>query len=124
MTENHLRRLLGQGRDPLTGDPLGLPYLHHKTVEERVALRVEHLAPDLSPQERAAAVERIEGEERVHGTRRTAAGYDCTFSVPKSVSALWAVADPAVQAAIVEAHHQAVADVAHAPPIRSCTRTS
>ncbi|MGH9006163.1 MAG: MobF family relaxase [Acidimicrobiales bacterium] len=39
------------------------------------------------------------------------AGYDYTFSVPKSVSALWAVADPAAQAAIVEAHHAAVADV-------------
>ena len=60
---------------------------------------------------RAAAVERIEVEERERGTRRTVAGYDYTFSVPKSVSALWAVADAPLQAAIVEAHHAAVADV-------------
>lgn len=39
------------------------------------------------------------------------AGYDYTFSVPKSISALWAIADAAAQAAIVEAHHAAVADV-------------
>ena len=111
VTENHLRRLLGQGRDPLTGDPLGLPYFRHKTVEERIATRVDHLDPELSADERAAAVERIEVEERERGTRRVVAGFDFTCSVPKSVSALWAVADPAVQAAIVEAHHAAVADV-------------
>ena len=111
VTEDHLRRLLGQGRDPVTGDPLGLPYFRHKTAEERIAARVEHLDPELSADERAAAVERIEVEERERGTRRTVAGYDFTCSVPKSVSALWAVADPAVQARIVGAHHQAVADV-------------
>ncbi len=111
VSEDHLRRLLGQGRDPVTGDPLGLPYFRHKTVEERIATRVEHLDPELSADERAAAVERIGVEERERGSRRTVAGYDYTFSVPKSVSALWAVADPAVQAAIVEAHHRAVADV-------------
>ena len=36
VTEDHLHRLLGQGRDPLTSDPLGLPYFRHKTVEERI----------------------------------------------------------------------------------------
>ncbi|HTU31488.1 MAG TPA: MobF family relaxase [Solirubrobacteraceae bacterium] len=111
VTEDQLRRLLGQGRDPISDEPLGLPYFRHKTVEERISERVEHLDPDLSTDECSAAVERIEGEEREHGTRRTVAGYDYTFSVPKSVSALWAVADAAVQARIVEAHHQAVADV-------------
>ena len=111
VTEDHLRRLLGRGRDPVTNAPLGLPYFRQKTVEERIATRVEHLDPDLSADERWAAVERIEAEERERGTRRTVAGYDYTFSVPKSVSALWAVADAAVQARIVEAHHAAVADV-------------
>jgi TrwC relaxase len=111
VTEDHLRRLLGQGRDPVTDDPLGLPYFRHKTVEERVNERIKHLDSDLAAAERAAAVERIEVEERERGTRRTVAGYDYTFSVPKSVSALWAVADAATQAAIVEAHHAAVADV-------------
>lgn len=111
VTEDHLRRLLGQGRDPVTNEPLGQAYSQFKTVAERISERVEHLDPDLSVAECSAAVERIEAEERERGTRRTVAGYDYTFSVPKSVSALWAVADAAVQARIVEAHHQAIADV-------------
>ncbi len=47
VTEDHLRRLPGQGREPLTNDPLGLPYFLHKTAEERIANRVAHLDPDL-----------------------------------------------------------------------------
>ena len=38
----------------------------------------------------------------------TVAGFDLTFSPPKSVSALWAVADPQVAARIEVAHQQAV----------------
>jgi hypothetical protein len=40
------------------------------------------------------------------------AGFDLTFSVPKSVSVLWGLADPGTQAWIVEAHHAAVAEAA------------
>jgi conjugative relaxase-like TrwC/TraI family protein len=41
---------------------------------------------------------------------QTLAGYDLTFSPVKSVSTLWAVADPAVAAAIERAHQAAVKD--------------
>jgi conjugative relaxase-like TrwC/TraI family protein len=41
---------------------------------------------------------------------QTVAGYDLTFSPVKSVSILWAVADPAVAAAIERAHQAAVRD--------------
>jgi conjugative relaxase-like TrwC/TraI family protein len=41
---------------------------------------------------------------------QTVAGYDMTFSLVKSVSTLWAVADPAVAAVIERAHQAAVAD--------------
>ncbi len=41
---------------------------------------------------------------------QTVAGYDLTFSPVKSVSSLWAVADPAVAAAIERAHQAAVRD--------------
>jgi conjugative relaxase-like TrwC/TraI family protein len=48
------------------------------------------------------------GEE----VRRTAvAGFDLTFSVPKSVSVLWALAPKDVQKQILEAHHEAVNEV-------------
>jgi conjugative relaxase-like TrwC/TraI family protein len=41
---------------------------------------------------------------------QTVAGYDLTFSPVKSVSTLWAVADPVVAAVIERAHHAAVQD--------------
>jgi conjugative relaxase-like TrwC/TraI family protein len=41
---------------------------------------------------------------------QTVAGFDLTFSPVKSVSALWAVADPAVAAVIERAHQAAVKD--------------
>ena len=41
---------------------------------------------------------------------QTVAGYDLTFSPVKSVSTLWAVADPAVAAVIERAHQAAVQD--------------
>jgi TrwC relaxase len=41
---------------------------------------------------------------------QTVAGYDLTFSPVKSVSTLWAVADPRTAAAIERAHRAAVAD--------------
>ncbi len=48
---------------------------------------------------------------RLSRPRTTAvAGFDLTFSPVKSVSALWALAEPSVAAAIERAHHKAVAD--------------
>ncbi|WP_257953300.1 MobF family relaxase [Nocardioides sp. B-3] len=45
------------------------------------------------------------------GKRRHAvAGYDLTFSIPKSASVLWGVADAGTQTLIARAHHAAVAD--------------
>jgi conjugative relaxase-like TrwC/TraI family protein len=41
--------------------------------------------------------------------RTSVAGFDLTFTPPKSVSALWAVADPRLAAAIRVAHNAAVA---------------
>jgi TrwC relaxase len=41
---------------------------------------------------------------------QTVAGYDLTFSPVKSVSTLWAIADPPVAAVIERAHHAAVKD--------------
>jgi conjugative relaxase-like TrwC/TraI family protein len=99
------------GRDPITGAPLGRAYPVYGPVAHRIGERVAALDPVLSVDERAAAVTRIEAEETAKGMRRAVAGYDFTFSVPKSVSALWAVADAGTQALIVQAHHDAVAEV-------------
>jgi hypothetical protein len=59
----------------------------------------------------AAETTRIEAEETAAGVRQALAGFDLTFSVPKSVSVLWGIADAATPERIVDAHHAAVADV-------------
>lgn len=80
VTEEQLRHLLGEGRDPLTGAPLGRAHRDFATD--------------------------------ANGARRRAvAGYDHTFSLPKSLSALWAVADAGTQALIATAHHETIRDM-------------
>ncbi|CUR54363.1 conjugative relaxase TrwC/TraI family protein [Nocardioides sp.] len=111
VTESQLALLLGMGRDPITGDNLGKAYAQYKSVQDRIGERVAELEPTLSAEEREAQVTKIEAEESESGGRTAVAGYDFTFSVPKSVSVLWGVADAGTQAMIVEAHHAAVEHV-------------
>lgn len=85
--EQQLALLLGTGSDPVTGEPLGRAFPVHDAKDDEY------------------------GSNARLSARRAVAGYDLTFSVPKSVSALWGVADEGTQALIVEAHHRAVADV-------------
>ena len=99
------------GRDPVTGDALGRPYSQFQTLDERVAARIAALDPELTPSQRAEAVTVIEAEEAAKKSRKAVAGYDFTFSIPKSASVLWAVADGGTQQLIWEAHHAAIADV-------------
>ncbi|MCL2803076.1 MAG: relaxase domain-containing protein [Micrococcales bacterium] len=111
VTEAQLELLIGQGRHPVTGEPLGRAYPQYASVSERVDQRARALDPALSGAERAQALVEIEQDETRRGTRRAVAGFDYTFSVPKSVSVLWGVADAGTQALIAQAHHDAVADV-------------
>ena len=77
--EEHLRRLIGHGQHPVTGEQLGSHFRRYAKLET--------------------------------GKRRHAgAGFDMTFSIPKSASILWAVADAGTQAIIADAHHRAVAE--------------
>ncbi len=111
VTEAQLQLLVGMGRDPITGDPLGRAYQSFAPVSERIETRVAELDASLSPAARAEQVAQIEAEETERGTRRAVAGFDYTFSIPKSASVLWAVADAGTQALIAQAHHAAIAEV-------------
>lgn len=111
VTETQLQLLIGMGRDPVSGAALGRPYSRFKSLDERVAARIASLDASLSPAARAEAVTRIEAEEAGKKRRRAVAGYDFTFSIPKSASVLWAVADAGTQQVIWEAHHAAIGDV-------------
>ena len=111
VTEEQLALLIGMGRDPITGGQLGRAYPTYKRLAERIDERIAALDPDVTVEDCAAETARIEAEETEAGARHAVAGFDLTFSVPKSVSVLWGVADAAIQERIMAAHHAAVADV-------------
>jgi conjugative relaxase-like TrwC/TraI family protein len=111
VSEAQLQLLIGMGHDPITGQALGSPYRKYASVQERIERRIDALDDGLGPAGRAERIAAIEAEEHGKGTRRAVAGYDLTFSVPKSLSVLWGVADAGTQALIADAHHTAVAQV-------------
>jgi conjugative relaxase-like TrwC/TraI family protein len=103
--------LYGQGRDPVTGGKLGRGFHHLPSYVERVAARVNALPKRLTGEVRANAIEKIRTEEKTRRMRRPVVGFDYVFTVPKSVSALWAVADQGTREQITAAHHDAVTDI-------------
>lgn len=87
VTESHARSLYQDQEDPVTGRPLGRPLMKTQAAPNGA----------VTPAGRPAKTER-EG----------VAGLDLTFSPPKSVSALWALAGPELQGRIQTAHRQAL----------------
>jgi len=100
--------MYGQGLHPdaTVDDPksLGAPFRRYKGVEQRLA---EALAanPGVDGEEWA----KIQHKIRTTGDRSAAAGFDLTFSPPKSWSVLWAAApDEESRELIWAAHHEGV----------------
>lgn len=110
VSEDQLARLIGRGEDPTTGEPLGRRYRKYATVAERARRRIERLPETLSADARELHSALIEAEEAAKPVSSPVAAFDLTFSVPKSVSTLWAVADGGTQALIAQAHHAAIQD--------------
>ena len=110
VTTQQLQLLIGAGHDPITGEKLGRSFPTFPPLEQRMADRAAELPADLTDKQRKEALDQIKAEESAKASSGVA-GFDFTFSVPKSVSALWGVVDAGTQALIVEAHHQAVAEV-------------
>jgi len=114
VTEEHLFRMLGMVQDPLTGEQLGRPPRAQKApYAERVRTRISTETAGLRGDERDAKALKIKTEERAAEAKiaRAVAGFDLTFSAPKSVSVAWALADGGTQAVIYAAHQQALAYV-------------
>jgi len=86
VTEEHLWRMLGMLADPVTGQPLGRPPAAPRT-------------------------QFIDGPGRVRRAPKTVAGFDLTFSAPKSVSVAWALADEPTRERIRTSHRQALEQV-------------
>ncbi|MEU2201018.1 MobF family relaxase [Isoptericola sp. NPDC019482] len=111
VTPTQLQALLGHGADPVTGEPLGRPFREYPTTAERAARRVRRVDRSLPAAEFDAEVGRIQAQEAARGSQTATAGFDLTFSVPKSVSVLWGLADATTQELIVAAQHDAVTQV-------------
>ena len=110
VTEEHLARLLGEGIHPVTGQRLGKRFPALQPPRERIAARRAHLDPGLRGEAREETLQRIREEELAKKPRTAVAGFDLTFSPPKSFSAIWGVADAGTQALIAQAHHAAMRD--------------
>ncbi|WP_275001720.1 MobF family relaxase [Promicromonospora iranensis] len=110
VTTTQLQRLLEAGRDPVTTEPLGRAYPKIVPLRERIENRAAALDPNLSPEDRKAAVDAIVRDETLAGKRTAVAGFDLTFSPAKSVSVLWGLSDRNTQAVILDAHRAAMAE--------------
>ncbi|GAA1342941.1 hypothetical protein GCM10009594_16980 [Kocuria palustris] len=87
VTAQAARRLLQDSAHPTTGEPLGR-------------------AP-ITAQQAPEGAKTAAGKP-AKSDRQPVSGFDLTFSVPKSVSVLWAMADEPTKAAIHAAHRAAV----------------
>jgi conjugative relaxase-like TrwC/TraI family protein len=110
VTEEQLARLLGSGTDPITGGKLGAAYPALQSPSSRIAARVARLGASLLGDERTQGVAAITEEERARVSRTPVAGFDLTFSPPKSFSSLWGVTDAGTQSLLARAHHAAMRD--------------
>lgn len=85
--KRHARKLFDELVDPLTGVALG-----------RRPMKTQ-------PTPTGATTPK---GKQAKAKREAVAGFDLTFSVPKSVSVLWALADPATQGRLYAAHQEAI----------------
>ena len=108
VSEEAMSAVFGHGRDPVSGAPLGNAYPTYRTLAQRIADRSAALPADLDEPVRAQLLARIEATETARRTPGAVAGFDLTFTAPKSASVLWALADPRTQTRIVTAHRAAV----------------
>jgi conjugative relaxase-like TrwC/TraI family protein len=121
VTEEQLQLLIGQGRDPLTGEALGRAYPVYRSARDMASTEEKR---GLDPSSIGDATAPASSANDDPSSRRAVAGYDFTFSIPKSASVLWGVAGAVTQARIVQAHHAAVAEaLAYLEREAAATRT-
>jgi len=109
--EQQLRLLLGHACDPLTAQPLGRRFANYETPTNAMREKTPKLPGPLRLMDRADAMSEIAAAAAAKPSQNAVAGFDHTFSVPKSISALWAIADAGTQGMIARAHHAAMREV-------------
>ncbi len=113
VSEAMLRNMLQLIVDPITGQPLGRkPRTPTPTHAELIDAAFARLPGTVPIAQRKAAIARLKAAQGVEPDHRRrplpVSGFDLTFSVPKSVSVAWGVADAGTQAVIYEAHQEAI----------------
>jgi conjugative relaxase-like TrwC/TraI family protein len=118
--EEHLFRMLGQLRDPVTGTQLGAPpriFARKNGDQAAGGILTESLTGILTgpTSDHSERLTRPKTPQTSAQSRlpQPVAGFDLTFSAPKSVSVAWALADSQTQARIYEAHQRALNHVIH-----------
>jgi conjugative relaxase-like TrwC/TraI family protein len=101
--EAAMSELFGHCADPRTGSPLGRRMAIYKSFEERFEERLAELGHEPSEAERSV----IWAEEAAKRSAQAVAGFDLTFSAPKSVSVLFALGDEGTREAVRAAHKAA-----------------
>jgi conjugative relaxase-like TrwC/TraI family protein len=111
VSEEHLFQMLGMCADPVTGKSLGrAPNRGVQSLARRIRDRVAAIPPEATGADRSALIEKIEADEQARSgrLRPPVAGFDLTFSVSKSISSAWGLADPTTKAVIYDCHRQAI----------------
>ena len=103
-------RWMGAGVASLGSDELGRLLVGDLVTEEQMA-RLAGKGLDPIAGEQLGRAYPVYGKGNGGKPRRAVAGYDFTFSLPKSASVLWGVADAGVQEQIVSIHRAAVVKV-------------
>ena len=111
VTEEAMAALYGRGQDPVSEAALGRAHPVYRTADERIADVVDRLPDTVTGPERQTIVATITAREHARPVKAAVAGFDLTFTAPKSASVLWALGDPATQQSVADAHRDAVTSV-------------
>jgi conjugative relaxase-like TrwC/TraI family protein len=103
-------RWMGSGIASLGSDELARLLVGDLVTEEQMA-RLSGKGLDPITGEQLGRAYPVYGKDNGGKPRRAVAGYDFTFSLPKSASILWGVSDAGVQEQIVAVHKAAVVKV-------------
>ena len=105
-----MEHLFQDGTHPLTGSALtSHEYVKHVPLQRRVDREAAALSGELTPDERAEAVEAIRAEQAEKRQRPSVSGFEMVFSPPKSFSVAWGLGDVAMKDRLTAAHDEALA---------------
>ncbi len=125
VTEEHMQRLVAEGKHPVTGELLGqlwrtYPPMTDEYRADAVERALAKLPTDATVEQRA----KVWLDIMTMPERRAVAAYDVTVSPVKSVSLLLAFGDDRVKAHVMAAHHTGIrSTLAHLQRHGAFTRT-